>query len=227
MSIDGRVKAHFDADAARFDVIYDERKNAFDRFMDNVWRGVVRRRFELVLQRLGPLEGKTVLDVGCGSGRYCIAYAQRGAARVVGVDFASAMIELARQHAARLGVADRCDFRAGSFPEAVPDGPFDASTAMGFFDYGADPVPVLVSIRERTRSTMIMSFPKALEWRAPLRRLRFLIAGCPLFLYTAARVRDILKTARIESYDWIELDRDYVVLANVPSGRPDTTPTGN
>src|SRR5262245_16600141 len=109
--------------------------------MDNVWRGVVRKRFDLVLQRLEPLQGKTVLDVGCGSGRYGLAYAQRGASRVVGVDFAPAMIELAKQHAARLGVAERCDFRVGAFPEAVQDGPFDASTAMGFFDYVAEPTP--------------------------------------------------------------------------------------
>src|SRR5262245_21349726 len=161
--------------------------------MDNVWRGVVRRRFELVLQRLEPLAGKTVLDVGCGSGRYCLAYAQRGAARVVGVDFSAPMIELAKQHAARLRVAERCEFRVGTFPQAVSDGPFDHSTAMGFFDYVTDPVPIVARMRELTRSTMIMSFPKAWEWRVPFRRLRFLLAGCPLFLYRKAQLREILQ----------------------------------
>ena len=214
MSTDDRVKKHFDADAARFDAIYDDRKNAFDRFMDNVWRGVVRRRYELVLERLEPLKGKTVLDVGCGSGRYCLAYAQRGAAKVVGVDFAPAMIDLARQHATRLGVDDRCDFRVGAFPEAVPDGPFDCATAMGFFDYVADPAPIVAAMRERTRSTMIMSFPKDREWRVPLRRLRFRLAGCPLFLYSASRVQQILGAAQLERYEWIELDRDYIVITS-------------
>jgi 2-polyprenyl-3-methyl-5-hydroxy-6-metoxy-1,4-benzoquinol methylase len=214
VSIEGRVKDHFDADAARFDAIYDDRKSAFARFMDDVWRGVVRRRYELVLKRLGPLEGKSVLDVGCGSGRYCLAYAQRGAARVVGVDFAAAMIELARRHAQQLGVADRCEFRVGTFPEAVTDGPFDVSTAMGFFDYVADPVPIVARMRELTRTTMILSFPKAWEWRVPFRRLRFLLAGCPLFLYSASSVREILTTAGVERCDWIELDRDYIVVAS-------------
>ncbi len=212
-SAEKRVKNHFDADAVRFDAIYDEKKSTVDRFMDNVWRGVVRRRYELVLERLKPLAGKTLLDVGCGSGRYCLAYAQRGAARVVGVDFSEAMIQLARQHAQRLNVADRCDFRVGSFQEAVADGPFDAATAMGFFDYVADPVPIVTRMRELTRSTMIMSFPKAWEWRVPLRRLRFLLAGCPLFLYSAKRVREILSAAGIVHYEWIELDRDYIVVA--------------
>jgi 2-polyprenyl-3-methyl-5-hydroxy-6-metoxy-1,4-benzoquinol methylase len=213
VSLEAKVRRHFDADAKRFDAIYEDRKNAFDRFMDEVWRGVVRRRFELVLERLTPLAGKTVLDVGCGSGRYCLAYAQRGAAKVVGVDFSERMIELARRHADKLGLSDRCDFRVGSFPEAVPHGPFDASTAMGFFDYVAEPAPLIARMRELTRSTMIMSFPKAREWRVPFRRLRFVLAGCPLFLYSEKRAREILAAAAVRDYEWIELDRDYIVVA--------------
>src|SRR5205085_2011370 len=100
-------------------------------------------------------------------------YAERGAARVVGVDFAEGMIDLAREYAQRLGVGDRCEFIAGAFPEAVPDEAYDASTAMGFFDYIEDPVPILARMREMTRETMVMSFPKAREWRVPVRRLRF------------------------------------------------------
>jgi cyclopropane fatty-acyl-phospholipid synthase-like methyltransferase len=216
VSVEGKVRTHFDADADRFDAIYqDEGKGPLARFVDGVWRGVVRRRFELTLRHLEPLQGRSVLDVGCGSGRYCIAYAQRGASRVVGVDFASKMIELANGHARRLGVADRCDFRVGAFPEAVPDGPFDASTAMGFFDYVAEPVPIVTRMRELTRSTMVMSFPRSREWRAPLRRMRFWLAGCPLFLYSEARVREILKRSSVERFDWIPLDRDYVVVAHL------------
>ena len=215
MSIESRVKEHFDADAARFDAIYEDQKGLLDRFMDNVWRGVVRRRYELVLERLEPLQGKTVLDVGCGSGRYCLAFAQRGASRVVGVDFAAQMIELARRNATRLGVSDRCDFRVGTFPEAGPEDLFDASTAMGFFDYVADPIPLITRMRQQTRSIMIISFPKSWEWRVPFRRLRFLLAGCPLFLYSEDRARRILTAADISRYEWIELDRDYLVVADL------------
>lgn len=213
MSTEQRVKSHFHQDARRFDAIYEEQKGPVSRFIDNVWRGVVRRRFELTLRSLEPLEGKTVLDVGCGSGRYCIAFAARGASRVVGVDFAPAMIEIANDLSARAGVADRCEYRVGGFPEAVPDGPFDYSTALGFFDYVPDPGAMVKAMRERTRSTMIMSFPKSTEWRVPLRRLRFRVAGCPLFLYSERRTRDILAEAGIDRFDWIPLDRDYIVVA--------------
>lgn len=215
MSVDRQVKRHFHADARRFDAIYQEEKGPAARFIDNVWRGVVRRRLELTLERLEPIAGKTILDVGCGSGRYCLAYAERGAARVVGIDFAEAMIDLARDYAHRLGVGDRCEFIAGAFPEAMPPETFDASTAMGFFDYIEDPVAILARMREMTRQTMVMSFPKAREWRVPVRRLRFKMLHCPLFLYSEERVKSILREAGISRYDWLPLDRDYVVVAHV------------
>jgi 2-polyprenyl-3-methyl-5-hydroxy-6-metoxy-1,4-benzoquinol methylase len=214
VSVEGRVRGHFDADARRFDAIYDDRKGPLSRWIDGAWRGVVRRRFDLTLARVQPLAGRSVLDVGCGSGRYCIAFAAAGAARVVGVDFAPAMIEIARGHAQRAGVAERCEFRAGTFPDAVPDGPFDVSTAMGFFDYVPDATSVVTRIREKTRSTIVMSFPKARERRVQVRRDRFWLLGCPLFLYSEQRVREVLHDAGLTRYEWIELDRDYIVVAS-------------
>jgi len=44
VSTDQQVKRHFHADARRFDAIYEEEKGPAARFIDNVWRGVVRRR---------------------------------------------------------------------------------------------------------------------------------------------------------------------------------------
>ena len=213
MSTESRVQSHFHADAERFDAIYEESRSAFDRFIDQVWRGVVRRRLDLTLQKLAPLERRTVLDIGCGSGRYGLAFAARGATRVVGVDFAEGMIELARRLAERAGVSKACEFRVGAFPEAVPDGPFDHSVAMGFFDYTEDPLPLLRAMREKTRGLAVMSFPKAIEWRVPIRRVRFMMLGCPLFLYTEARVRKLLAAAGFTEYEWIPLDRDYIVVA--------------
>ncbi len=212
-----KVRAHFHADAQRFDAIYEaeEQKSAFARWVDNVWRGVVKRRLALAQQVLDPLAGKRVVDVGCGSGRFCFMYAQRGAARVLGVDFAESMIELARRHAARLGVSSHCEFRTGFFPEAVSDEYFDVSTAIGFFDYIADPAHIVSEMRQITRETMVMSFPKRWEWRIPIRRVRFLLSGCPLFLYTESSIRKIMADAGVTNYELINFDRDYIVVAHL------------
>lgn len=210
-----KVRDHFHADARRFDAIYVDDKNPFSRWVDSVWRGVVRRRFDLTLEKFEPIEGKTFLDVGCGSGRYCLAYAQRGASRVVGVDFAQGMIDLANQYARESRVDDVCEFRAGAFPDAVPDGPFDCSSAMGFFDYIEEPTAIVRRMRELTHSTMVMSFPKANEWRAPIRRVRFKLIGCPLYLYSEERVRSLLANVGVSKYEWVELDRDYIVIGRL------------
>jgi 2-polyprenyl-3-methyl-5-hydroxy-6-metoxy-1,4-benzoquinol methylase len=215
VSVEDRVREHFHADAERFDAIYDEAASPIRRWIDQVWRGVVRRRLELTVDRLEPLRAKTILDVGCGSGRFCFAFAQRGAARVVGIDFAPAMIELANRYARELNVDDRCEFRTGGFPDAVPEGGFDATTAMGFFDYIENPVPVLAAMRAKTRGLLIASFPKAIEWRVPVRRVRFWLMGCPLYLYTDGRIRQLLGAAGLTDYDWVALDRDVIIVARV------------
>lgn len=213
MSVEQKVRTYFDADAKRFDAIYeDANKGPLARWVDRVWRGVVRRRLELTGQLLTPLAGKTILDVGCGSGRFCVAYAAQGAARVVGIDFAPKMIELAGLLARQQGVAERCEFIAGMFPDDVPEGRFDACTALGFFDYIAEPVPIIRRMSELS-PLCVMSFPKAREWPVPVRRLRFWLNGCPLFLYTEARVKEILRQAGVARFDWIVLDRDYLVVA--------------
>lgn len=215
MSGDTQVREHFEADAERFDAIYDDAKGPLRRFIDNYWRGVVRERFILALDRLAPVEGTTVLDVGTGSGRYCLALAQRGARRAVGIDFAPRMIEIARGQAARLGVSDRCEFHVGSFPQDLPSARFDAALAMGFFDYVSDPVDMVKAMRDLTEGTLVMSFPKAREWRVPIRRLRFKVLRCPLYLYSQARVGQILRAAEVTRYECIDLGRDYIIIARV------------
>lgn len=215
MSVEERVAHHFDADAQRFDAIYEEAgKSRFAQFVDNRWRGVVQQRLDLALTELAPLEGRSILDVGCGSGRYCHAFAERGATRVVGIDFAPAMIEIAVRLADEHGVADRCEFRVGAFPDDVgADERFDASTAMGYFDYVKDAEAHVRAMRERTTQVMLMSFPKAHEWRVPLRRLRFAVNRCPLFLYREQQVRALLARAGVGDARWIDLRRDYVIVA--------------
>jgi 2-polyprenyl-3-methyl-5-hydroxy-6-metoxy-1,4-benzoquinol methylase len=215
--VERRVRDHFHTDAERFDSIYSKKKKALSKFIDNYWRGVVQKRLEINVERLRPLKDKRVLDVGCGSGRFCHAFARGGAAYVLGVDFAPAMIEIAKSLAREAEIDDRCEFRVGTFPEIVKanDLPFDATTANGVFDYVAEPISMITKMREMTRGKLIMSFPKAIEWRVPVRRARFWLKGTPLFLYRKDQVKAILASACVTNYEWITLDRDYLIVAEV------------
>lgn len=65
--------------------------------------------------QLGDLQGKSILDLGCGEGIHSRNFKKNGAARVVGVDISPKMIELARAEEAEepLGieyiVSDMCE----------------------------------------------------------------------------------------------------------------------
>src|SRR6185369_10278792 len=57
-----------------------------------------------MLQMLGDVSERRVLDLGCGEGRYSRELARRGA-RVIGVDGSARLVEVARERARAEGVA--------------------------------------------------------------------------------------------------------------------------
>lgn len=65
--------------------------------------------------------GDTVIDVGCGSGVLSFVSARLGAERVVGCDLSPEAVEVARDNAKRLGLAERTEFRVGNLFEPVRD----------------------------------------------------------------------------------------------------------
>src|SRR5215471_5714500 len=94
-----RTQEFFHQYANDFDAIYSNRNGLLNGFVNRVFRKSMRLRFEKSVEGCQPIEGKSVLDVGCGPGHYSITLARRGAGRVVGLDFAGGMIQIAAQHA--------------------------------------------------------------------------------------------------------------------------------
>lgn len=209
-----RVRRHFERDARRFDAIYSERKPLVQQIVDSQ-RRVVVERFSLI-QNLAPLPGRwTALDVGCGPGRYSIALAESGAARVLGVDVASAMIALARRQAATAGKTDVCEFVVTSFADFHTDERFDVVVATGYFDYVESPAKDVAKMVQACRGRIFASFPKRLDWRVPLRKARFALVGGYVRFYDESEVRRLFAAAGLaaDRLSLIDLGRDWIAVA--------------
>jgi phosphoethanolamine N-methyltransferase len=77
-------------------------------------------------------KGKRILDVGCGIGGPAFEMARTHGARVVGIDLEAPLIERARQDAARLGLAEQCQFETvGRGPLPFDDQSFDIVLSSG------------------------------------------------------------------------------------------------
>ena len=97
-----------------------------------------------VFRLAGPLQGKRVLDVGCGDGAYALAAARQGA-HVVGVDASLPMIEVARARAAGLDVEFR---QADAAALPFEDGRFDGVLAVTVLCFVPD---AAAALREMAR----------------------------------------------------------------------------
>lgn len=213
-----RVRSHFERDAQRFDAIYEEeKKSAFARFVDRYVRGVVVERLHLV-RALAPAKGKwSVLDVGCGPGRFSVDLAGRGAARVLGVDISTEMLDLAKRAATSHNVAERCEFVVSSFRDMEIKETFDMSLGIGYFDYLENPIDDLKKMAQFTKGHVIASFPKRFEWRVPVRKVRFLLTGGFVRFYSKAEILGLFAAIGVpaDRLYLIDLGRDYVAVARI------------
>ncbi len=208
------VRRYFDREARRFDAIYDQGKPLPARMVDRIFRSVVVERFKLICN-LAPVRPPwSVLDVGCGSGRYSIELAARGASRVLGIDVSPQMVDLARKEAAAAG-ADLCEFLVSDFAELRSEERFDVVIATGYFDYLDDPLTHLRGMVGRCSGRVFASFPKRYEYRVPLRKLRFRLAGGYVRFYSTAELKDLFAKAGVapERLSVIDLGRDLVAIA--------------
>ena len=131
------------------------------------------------------------MDVGCGSGRNSALFVRKGARRVVGIDFSAPMLELARKYTREKGVAGRCEFIQADFMECLFDESFDIVVALGVFDYSAEPLKMLARMCELSKYKVVASFPGVSAVRAPLRKLRYTLRGCPVYFYTATTLQQL------------------------------------
>ena len=103
--------------------------------LHSLWRDQAWRRFAVRMANLQPTD--RVLDVACGTGDLTEAFANGGAAEVVGLDFTAEMLDIARQKAPK---------HLGPRSQQVSYIQGDAQT-LPFPDSGFDVVSIAFGIR--------------------------------------------------------------------------------
>jgi len=115
-----------------------------------------------LLDEIGPLAGRRILDVGCGAGALTLAAAEQGG-HGVGVDISGPLVEAARARADRLGLASAEFVQADAQTCRFDLQSFDALASrfgVMFFD---DPVAAFRNLRSAVRPAGRLA---CLVWRS-------------------------------------------------------------
>ena len=203
-SHDHKVGSYFDKASVTFDTFYDNKRSVFMQWVDKRFRSDVFERYYRTFEILQPFSGKTVIDIGCGSGPYVVEAIKLGSKRVVGFDLSQGMLDLASERAQKAGVRDKCEFLLGAFPQDVPDELFDYSITMGVMDYISDPRSFLTELAKHVKDKSVLSFPCYHWYRTPIRKFRYWLKKCPVYFY---RAEDIERMAKAAGYSEVKIDK--------------------
>jgi SAM-dependent methyltransferase len=136
------------------------------RFSRGGGRLTDRLEKDAVYEALAPVEGKKVLELACGTGRFTVMMAQCGA-DVVGLDISAGMLGEGRKKAHRAGVAGDIEFMrgdAGRLP--FPDDHFDAVYAVRFFHLADTPEEYLAEMARVSRDQVVFDTYNRVSARA-------------------------------------------------------------
>lgn len=215
--INGAQK-YFDSVPKQWDAFYSH-ENRLMYLINKFLRKGLYERYRLTFENCGDLSDATVLDIGCGTGRYGIECVKRGAKRVVGIDFAPSMINFSREIAKQMNVADKCEFICGDFLTYQFEESFDIILALGFFDYIKNPGPLFKKIVQMNPRKFVASFPKFTPIWGLQRWIRYYyIKKCPIYNYNRKKLEQLYSEAPFQNYQIIPCAKGFFGVAETECG---------
>ena len=211
--MDLRVAKFFHGYATDFDAIYGTGGGVVKALVNRLFRKSMKLRFVKTLECCQPVQGKSVLDIGCGPGHYSVALAKMGAESVLGIDFAEGMLEIASRRAQLEGVSQICRFDRADFFTHTFTHPFDYVVVMGFMDYVQEAEAAVRRILELTRGRAFLSFPAAVGFLARQRKLRYR-NRCPLYFYTEPQIKELFPNVKGVDVLIQPIHRDFFVTVS-------------
>ena len=197
----------------------------FTRFDDRHYfaeaTDLLRQRIERNNIGFDWLKGKKGLDSGCGGGRYTVALAELGAAKVTGIDYGRDNIKDAKRRSKSAGI-EKVNFRhADVLNIPYADNSFDFAFSNGVLHHTTDPmrgIQELVRVLKPGGKIWIFLYGKSLWWEM-MDVLRLLSEKAPgqrtqhvmqLMGYAPNRIfkfMDSLYVPIIESYSASQMER--------------------
>lgn len=156
-----------------------------------LFRKPLIERTRLAFELLDPfVRGKTVLEVGCGSGYIALELASRlSPARITGTDFSARAIERASKMADEKGLSGTVTFQQSDACSAV-DAEADITLGLGLLDYlsGEDLTHLFAAMKS---SYFLFSFAERVPTVRRLLHVLYLKSQCcpKNFYYTEAEMR--------------------------------------
>jgi SAM-dependent methyltransferase len=209
-----QVGDFFNGYAGEFDSIYGGKRNPVSRLIDRLFRKAMLLRFQRTLSDLSDSSLRSILDIGCGSGRYALELLKMGK-EVTGIDLAPGMLEIAEKACKDQFPVSQYRFILGSYPETVLGRRFDAALLIGFFDYVQDAAGVIKGLKRDVDRLFVASFPKAGGLLALQRKIRYRLRRCPLYFYTETEIHRLMEQAEITHYRIADLGRDMYLRAEI------------
>jgi ubiquinone/menaquinone biosynthesis C-methylase UbiE len=151
-------------------------------WFNRVFRRALYKRAELAVRECLACRAESVLDVGCGSGVNTVLLARNGIPKVVGLDYAEGMLDLARR-SLPAEYEKTVEYRQADFMNYKDDGKYDCVMALGVFDYLDDPRGFLEKMKRKAVKKVLFSVPGKGNLRQIIRKIRYQLKGCPLYFY--------------------------------------------
>lgn len=127
----------------------EDPEKALEAYLEQQNKAYSRVKNAFIRELLGDLNGKRVLDYGCGAGFFSVHAAQSGAAKVVGVDAEETALATARHFAETQGVGRLCTFmRSDRFPMCLGRNAFDVILMKDVIEHVPDDQALLYAAAE-------------------------------------------------------------------------------
>ena len=165
--------------------------------------------------RHAGLDGKTLLEIGCGAGQLQRRLLQAGAHHGVGVDLSARLLEEARHEAQRAGLAARTDYRQGDFVDLADEiAPADIVVLDKVVCCYPDAERLLAAALDRTQRVLALTYPRdraATRAGVALMATLLRLAGCRFrpYVHKPASIEQWIRRAgfhrhlRSHTFAWV------------------------